>query len=111
VLPCYRAWEAINMGKVYDDDGVPFKDIWNNQMYRDLRQTVNDDSGSKYFPYCSRCEYRYGWSDLAQHIGFEEWSDVVAADLPDAPKEIDHRRDHRASKRMAAKNADKVVRA
>jgi radical SAM protein with 4Fe4S-binding SPASM domain len=93
VLPCYRAWEAISMGNVYDN-GTPFADIWNNQQYRDLRRTVNDDTGQKSFPYCSRCDYRYGWGDLAQHLGFEDWADAVAPALGTKP--IDHRRDRRA---------------
>jgi len=78
VLPCYRAWEAMSMGKVYDDDGIPFDQIWNSPSYQALRRTVNDDGAEKYFPYCSRCEYRFGWGELHQHLGYEQWADVVA---------------------------------
>ena len=105
VLPCYRAWEAINMGKVYDGDGVAFGDIWNNEGYQALRRTVNDDSVEKSFAFCARCDYRYGWSDLAQHVGFEEWADTVAPEAPDDGQGIDHRRDRRASASMLPKNA------
>jgi len=60
VLPCYRAWEGISMGKVYDDDGTPFRQIWNSPAYQALRRTVNDDGREKSFAYCGRCEFRYG---------------------------------------------------
>jgi len=105
VLPCYRAWEAINMGKVYDTDGTAFSDIWNNEGYQALRRTVNDDGVKKSFPFCARCDYRYGWSDLAQHVGFEEWAETVAPEAPHDGQAIDHRRDRRASASMLAKNA------
>ncbi len=108
VLPCYRAWEAINMGQVYED-GAPFRDIWNNQKYRDLRRTVNDDSGEKAFSYCSRCDYRYGWGELAQHLGYEEWPEAVAADLPDKTMVIDHRRDHHAAPLKVPKNVPRAT--
>jgi radical SAM protein with 4Fe4S-binding SPASM domain len=94
VLPCYRAWEAMSMGKVYDDDGISFDEIWNSEDYQALRRTVNDDTTTKYFPYCSRCEYRFGWGDLNQHLGYEEWADAVA---PDGSRELDHRRSKRDS--------------
>src|SRR5207249_4678361 len=65
ILPCYRAWEAINMGKVYDGDGQDFRDIWNSDKYQALRRTVIDDTVKKSFPFCARCDYRYGCGDLA----------------------------------------------
>jgi radical SAM protein with 4Fe4S-binding SPASM domain len=105
VLPCYRAWEAISMGKVYDDDGERFDDLWNSEKYQALRRTVNDDGAEKSFPYCSRCDYRYGWGDLAQHLGFEQWADAVAPQVTETPRDIDHRRDRRASAAMLPKNA------
>jgi radical SAM protein with 4Fe4S-binding SPASM domain len=109
VLPCYRAWEAISMGKVYDD-GVPFADIWNNERYRELRRTVNDDAVAKSFPYCARCDYRYGWGDLRQHLGFEHWAETVAPALPSGTSAIDHRRDrHDASRPPRAPGADVLV--
>ena len=95
VLPCYRAWEALSMGKVYDEDGIAFSDIWNSQAYQALRRTVNDDGAEKQFPYCGRCEYRYGWGDLHQHVGYEEWAETVAPVVPDAVA-VDHRREKRA---------------
>ena len=104
VLPCYRAWEAISMGKVYDDDSTAFRDIWNSEKYQALRRTVNDDSVEKSFPYCARCDYRYGWADLAQHVGFEEWADTVAPETAENGHAIDHRRDRRASASMLPKN-------
>ena len=105
ILPCYRAWEAINMGKVYDGDGLAFHDIWNSDKYQALRRTVNDDTVKKSFPFCARCDYRYGWGDLAQHLGFEEWAETVAPEVPDTGQAIDHRRDRRASASMLPKNA------
>ena len=93
VLPCYRAWEALSMGKVYDQDGRPFSELWNSEQYQALRGTVNDDSGEKFFPYCSRCDYRYGWGELRQHLGYEEWAQAVGL----TPERVDHRRDPRAS--------------
>lgn len=98
VLPCYRAWDALDMGKVYDADGVPFADLWNSERYQELRRTVNDDSGEKHFPYCARCEYRFGWGDLEQHVGYEEWADTVAP-LAARDDKVDHRRDKRAAVR------------
>ena len=93
VLPCYRAWEAISVGKVYDGDRRPFAELWNSEAYQALRGTVNDDSVEKFFPYCSRCDYRYGWGDVRQHLGYEEWAEAVGL----APEEVDHRRDPRAA--------------
>lgn len=94
VLPCYRAWDALSMGKVYDDDGIPFSEIWNSPAYQALRKTVNDDGADKHFPYCNRCEYRYGWGDLHQHVGYSEWGETVATAAPEAAA-IDHRREKR----------------
>ncbi len=94
VLPCYRAWEALSMGKVYDADGTPFSDIWNSEPYQALRRTVNDDGVDKMFPYCGRCEYRYGWGDIRQHVGYSEWAETVASVVPDAAV-LDHRREKR----------------
>ena len=94
VLPCYRAWEALSMGKVYDADGAAFGDIWNSVDYQALRRSVNDDGATKHFPYCGRCEYRYGWSDIHQHVGYEEWADTVAPAVPQGVV-IDHRREKR----------------
>jgi hypothetical protein len=85
----------MSMGKVYDEDGTAFRDIWNSPEYRRLRQTVNDDQSEKYFPYCRRCEYRYGWSDLEQHVGYSEWAETIAGD-DGRVAAIDHRREKRA---------------
>jgi len=81
------------MGKVYDQDGRPFSELWNSEQYQALRGTVNDDSVEKFFPYCSRCDYRYGWGELRQHLGYEEWAQAVGL----TPEHVDHRRDPRAS--------------
>jgi radical SAM protein with 4Fe4S-binding SPASM domain len=95
VLPCYRAWDALSMGNV-GDDGVPFGDLWNSESYQALRRTVNDDGVPKHFPYCARCEYRFGWGDLEQHVGYEQWAETVAGFVAGRGKEFDHRRDKRA---------------
>jgi radical SAM protein with 4Fe4S-binding SPASM domain len=92
VLPCYRAFEALSMGNVYDDDGEAFESIWNSKPYQLLRRTVNDDSGTKHFTYCSRCEYRYGWGDVAPHVGDDTWIKLVSISAPDKAQAIDHRR-------------------
>jgi radical SAM protein with 4Fe4S-binding SPASM domain len=92
VLPCYRAFEAMSMGKVYDEDGQPFRSIWNSEPYQQLRRTVNNDAAEKYFSYCSRCEYRYGWGELAPHIGDETWLQSVSIKAPEKVQKIDHRR-------------------
>jgi radical SAM protein with 4Fe4S-binding SPASM domain len=92
VLPCYRAFEAMNMGKVYDEDGESFESIWNNDSYRALRRTVNDDKVQKHFQYCSSCEYRFGWGTMAPHVGDETWMKLASLDAPNKVKAIDHRR-------------------
>ena len=81
------------MGKVYDQDGRPFSELWNSEQYQALRGTVNDDSVEKFFPYCSRRDYRDGWGELRQHLGYEEWAQAVGL----TPEQVDHRRDPRAS--------------
>ena len=96
VLPCYCAYEGMQMGKIYGDGGAPFPEIWNGPAYRRLRARVNEDSVDKSFKYCDVCEYRFGWGDLAAHLGDQTW---IAA-LSDSKRElinIDHRRGKRRS--------------
>ena len=92
VLPCYRAFEALRMGNIYDGDGEAFGDVWNNADYRALRRTVNDDGGAKFYPHCARCDARLGWGELDSHRGDETWLETAALFAPDKLEVIDHRR-------------------
>lgn len=91
VKPCYAAFEALKMGKVYDDDGVSFAAVWNSPEYQSLRATVNHGSAEKFFGYCGVCESRYGWSDRATHLGDETWIATLAKSGGGLVN-IDHRR-------------------
>ena len=92
VLPCYRAFEALRMGNIYDGDGEAFGDVWNSADYRALRRTVNDDGGAKFYPHCARCDARLGWGELDSHRGDETWLETAALFAPDKLAVIDHRR-------------------
>ena len=76
VLPCYNAFEALRFDSIYKPD-VTFDQIWNSPGYRQLRETVNDDSKEKYYPFCGKCEYRYGSSQEQAHLGDEAWVDAL----------------------------------
>jgi len=89
VLPCYRAFEALRFPSVYDG-ASRFEDIWNSPDYQRLRETVNDDSAPKFYPYCGKCEMRYGWGDERAHLGDESWFDAVGDEWLN--KDVDHRR-------------------
>jgi len=91
VLPCYRAFEAISMGKIYDADGLPFHEIWNSDSYRALRRTVNRDGVKKHYAYCQSCEERYGWGSADVHLGDQTWLKIVSEEKPELIQ-IDHRR-------------------
>jgi radical SAM protein with 4Fe4S-binding SPASM domain len=92
ILPCYRAFEGISMGNLYEDD-TPFSEVWNSPLYQGLRRTVNDDGSPKAYKYCSVCEYRYGWSELRSHLGDETWMEMLREQQGEAPLvQIDHRR-------------------
>jgi radical SAM protein with 4Fe4S-binding SPASM domain len=95
VLSCHRAYEALRMGKLYDDDGLPFREVWNSPGYQALRRTVNDDTSDKHYAYCGRCELRYGWGDEAAHLGDSTWLETIGAADPARVKAIDHRRKKR----------------
>jgi radical SAM protein with 4Fe4S-binding SPASM domain len=92
ILPCYRAFEGLSMGKVYDEDGVDFSEIWNSPDYRQLRATVNNDGAEKFYKYCGRCEFRYGWGDLAPHLGDETWVEALSEQKNGELVQINHRR-------------------
>lgn len=89
ILPCYRAFEALRFPSVYDPL-VSFENIWNSNEYQKLRKTVNDDTGPKHYPYCGRCEMRYGWSQERTHLGDESWVEALGPEW--LPKEVDHQR-------------------
>lgn len=89
VLPCYRAFEALRFPTVYDP-AVPFSEIWNSQPYQALRATVNNDDTAKHYPYCGRCEMRYGWSQERSHLGDESWVEALGNDWLE--KEVQHKR-------------------
>lgn len=92
ILPCYRAFEGISMGNLYEDPR-PFAEVWNSPRYQNLRRTVNNDSLPKEYAYCSVCEYRYGWSHLRSHLGDETWAEAVRQQIgEDQLVQIDHRR-------------------
>ena len=91
VRPCYRAFEAISMGNIYDQDARPFREIWNDDSYRALRRTVNRNVEHKHYAYCQCCETRIGWGSADAHLGDENWLKVVADQKPELVQ-IDHRR-------------------
>jgi radical SAM protein with 4Fe4S-binding SPASM domain len=91
ILPCYRSFEAMNMGSLYGDDARQFKDIWNSEPYQALRRTVNNDAAPKHFAYCSKCELRYGWGYEEAHLGDVTWKQMMAEQKPELVN-IDHRR-------------------
>ena len=90
VLPCYRAFEALRFPSLYDD-GAQFADVWNSSEYQRLRATVNNDRVAKHYPYCGRCEMRYGWSDERAHLGDESWFEALEGEWL-AKAAVDHRR-------------------
>ena len=89
ILPCYRAFEALRLPSLYDPS-VSFEKIWNSEVYQKLRRTVNDDTGPKHYPYCGRCEMRYGWSQERTHLGDESWVEALGSEW--LPKDVDHQR-------------------
>lgn len=93
ILPCYRAFEGMVMGNIYETPTPDFQAIWNSEPYQQLRGTVNDDGAAKFFQYCSRCEMRHGWGEEAVHLGDETWLTSVAEQAgEEALVQIDHRR-------------------
>jgi radical SAM protein with 4Fe4S-binding SPASM domain len=106
VLPCYRAFEALRFGKLYDADGQDFDSIWNSDEYAALRGTVNGASEDKYYPYCNLCEMRYGWSEERVHLGDETWIDALGGRW--LAKEINHKRPVKgeAARRVAKEARD-----
>ena len=92
VLPCYRSWGVITMGNVYGENGKLFKEIWNNSQYQALRRTVNNDDIQKHYPYCSKCECRFGMGSLAAHLGDDTWLEDIDLDASEKAKVIAHRR-------------------
>ena len=99
VLPCYRAFEAIQMGHLLGPEGRPFDEIWNGPEYRELRRNVNLDRdptdpgapNKQGYGYCRVCENRFGWSAIEPHLGDDTWQ--KAAFEHDVDREsVDHRR-------------------
>jgi radical SAM protein with 4Fe4S-binding SPASM domain len=74
IKPCYRAFEALNMGNIYA--AGKFTEVWNSPAYRALRATVNSRAEAKAFQYCNVCGVRQGWGRLEPHLGDEAWLDV-----------------------------------
>jgi len=96
VMPCYRTFEALRVGRLYDEGAGSFYDLWNSQPYQELRRTVNNDSVEKYFPYCKYCESRCGWGSEKAHLGDKNWMEVLGPNW--LPVNIDHKRPVRGSK-------------
>ena len=92
ILPCFRAFEALSMGAISDEDGAPFRDVWNGPDYQALRRTVNDDGSERFYPHCGRCDARLGWGELDSHLGDETWLETLSVFAPDKLEVIDHRR-------------------
>ena len=93
ILPCYRSFEALQMGNILEPDAPTFEELWNSPAYQALRNTVNQ-SGPKVeggYGYCRVCENRYGWSSLDVHLGDETWIKQAFGD-GEAGLGIDHRR-------------------
>lgn len=91
LLPCYRAFEALQMGALHGDDARPFDELWNSPGYQALRRTVNDDGAAKHYPFCRVCERRRGWGQADSHLGDETWQKLAFAD-PELGATVDHRR-------------------
>lgn len=68
VFPGYNSWGAITMGNILSNK-KHFRSIWNNKLYRQLRQTVNNDNSEKIFPYCSICPSKLGNGSDSLHFG------------------------------------------
>jgi radical SAM protein with 4Fe4S-binding SPASM domain len=77
ILPCYKSWGIINMGKIYGEDSKLFKDVWNSSQYQSLRHTNNNDAIQKYYSYCSICQIRLGIGNKAAHLEDETWLDHI----------------------------------
>jgi hypothetical protein len=99
-MPCYRTFEALRLGKLYNDGNDSFSGIWNSQPYQNLRRTVNDDSVEKYFPYCKKCENRCGWASEKVHLGDKHWTDVLGPNW--LPVGFDHKRPVKGTQRASA---------
>ena len=93
ILPCYRSFEAMVMGNLYEDEEPDFRAIWNSADYQALRRTVNRDSGERFFNYCSACEMRWGWGREESHLGDETWLKMLEGRTDkESLTQIDHRR-------------------
>ena len=79
VAPCYSSTGICMMGNLFAEEGG-FRRIWNNSRYQDLRRTTNDDRAKKHFSYCSVCQSRCGWGDIAVHLGDEVWFQHIDVD-------------------------------
>jgi radical SAM protein with 4Fe4S-binding SPASM domain len=91
VFPCYRSWGAVTMGNIYNKN-IRFKeDIWNNSIYQALRRTVNNDTIKKQFSYCSVCELRFGWGNIATHLGDETWFEHLDLNPSEKARILTHR--------------------
>jgi radical SAM protein with 4Fe4S-binding SPASM domain len=91
ILPCYRAFEAIAMGNIYQRNVPDFDEIWNSPNYQALRATVNTDEDKPWFNYCGRCEMRRGWGTVEPHLGDDTWINSVNQGRQEL-LQIDHRR-------------------
>lgn len=91
VFPCYQSWGANTMGNIYSKSTEFKKDIWNSSAYQALRRTTNDDTVKKQFPYCSVCEDRFGYGNLAAHLGDKTWFEYLDLDPAEKARIIAHR--------------------
>lgn len=91
VFPCYQSWGANTMGNIYSQDIDFKKDIWNSSTYQTLRRTANNDTLTKQFPYCAVCEDRFGYGDLAAHLGDKTWFEYLDVDPVEKARIIAHR--------------------
>lgn len=92
VLPCYRTWGVLEMGRVYGDGAQTFEEVWNNETYKELRRTVNDDGGGeRLYPYCERCDYRLGYGERDSHLGDEVWLETIDVDDEAMARIVEHR--------------------
>jgi len=92
VLPCYLSFGVLAMGNVYDDKKTSFRTIWNSRSYRKLRRSVNNDHIPNFFPYCSKCENRFGWARIESHLGDDTWLQHVTSSDSQKEKIIQHRK-------------------
>jgi radical SAM protein with 4Fe4S-binding SPASM domain len=99
ILPCYRAFEALRFPSVYDP-AVKFDEVWNSPAYQALRSTVNNDKATKHYPYCGRCEMRYGWSQERSHLGDESWIEALGDEW--LTKDVQHKRPLKGTARRNA---------